>query len=48
VGKVTHKEDMIIELGNIHVKRKLLIETCILLVNKNGTMWIGILLGVCS
>jgi hypothetical protein len=31
---------MIIELGNIHVKWKLLIEgTCMLLVNRNETMW---------
>jgi hypothetical protein len=33
---------MIIELGNIHVKWKLLIEgTCMLLVNRNETMWHG-------
>jgi hypothetical protein len=33
---------MIIELGNIHVKWKLLIEgTCMLLANGNVTVWIG-------
>jgi hypothetical protein len=33
---------MIIELGNIHVKWKLLIEgTCMLLANRNETMWHG-------
>jgi hypothetical protein len=33
---------MIIELGNIHAKWKLLIEgTCILLANENETMWNG-------
>jgi hypothetical protein len=40
---------MITELGNIHVKWKLLIEsTCMLLVNRKVTMWIRILLGVHS
>jgi hypothetical protein len=38
---------MIIELENIHVKWKLLIEdTCMLAVNGNVTMWIGIWFGV--
>jgi hypothetical protein len=38
-----------IELGNIHVKWKLLIQsTCILLVNRTVTVWIRILLGVHS
>jgi hypothetical protein len=38
---------MIIELGNIHAKWKLLIEdTCMLLVNRNETMWNGMGLGV--
>jgi hypothetical protein len=33
---------MIIELGNIHAKWKLLIESaCMLLANGNVTMWIG-------
>ena len=33
---------MIIELGNIHAKWKVLIEnTCILLANENKTVWIG-------
>jgi hypothetical protein len=33
---------MIIELGNIHAKWKLLIEnTCMLLANGNETVWIG-------
>jgi hypothetical protein len=33
---------MIIELGNIHAKWKLLIEdTCMLLANGNETMWNG-------
>jgi hypothetical protein len=40
---------MIIELGKIHVKWKLLIKsTCMLLPNENVTVWIRILLGVCS
>jgi hypothetical protein len=39
---------MIIELGNIHAKWKLLIEsTCMLLVNGNVTVWIGTWFGVC-
>jgi hypothetical protein len=38
---------MIIELGNIHAKWKLLIEdTCMLVANGNVTVWIGIWLGV--
>jgi hypothetical protein len=38
---------MIIELGNIHVKWKLLIEgTCMLLANDNETMWNGTGFGV--
>ena len=33
---------MIIELGNIHAKWKVLIEnTCMLLANGNETVWIG-------
>jgi hypothetical protein len=33
---------MIIELGNIHAKLKVLIEnTCMLLANGNETVWIG-------
>jgi hypothetical protein len=37
---------MIIELGNIHVKWKLLIEdTCMLLANGNETMWNGTAFG---
>jgi hypothetical protein len=49
-GKVKHKVDrMIIELGNIHAKWKLLIgNTCMLLVNGNETMWDGTLFGVCG
>jgi hypothetical protein len=40
---------MINELGNIHAKWKLLIEnTCMLLVNRNVTMWIGTWFGVCG
>jgi hypothetical protein len=38
---------MIIELENIHVKWRLLIEdTCMLLANGNETMWIGSGFGV--
>jgi hypothetical protein len=38
---------MIIELGNIHAKWKLLIEgTCMLLANRNETMWNGTGIGV--
>jgi hypothetical protein len=38
---------MIIELGNIHAKWKLLIEgTCMLAANGNETMWIGTEFGV--
>jgi hypothetical protein len=38
---------MIIELRNMHVKQKLLIEgTCMLLVNGNETMWNGTGFGV--
>jgi hypothetical protein len=38
---------MIIDLGNIHAKWKLLIEsTYMLLVNGNETMWIGTCLGM--
>jgi hypothetical protein len=38
---------MIIELGNIHVKWKLLIENvCMLLANGNVTGWIGTWFGV--
>jgi hypothetical protein len=40
---------MIIELENIHAKWKVLIEnTCMLLANGNGTVWIGTGLGVCG
>jgi hypothetical protein len=40
---------MIIELGNIHVKWKLLIgSTCMLLVNGNVTVWIGTWFRVCG
>jgi hypothetical protein len=40
---------MIIELGNIHAKWKLLIEnTCMLLANGNETMWIGTGFGECG
>jgi hypothetical protein len=40
---------MIIELGNIHAKWKLLIEnTCMLLANGNETVWIGMGFGVCG
>ena len=39
---------MIIELGNIHAKWKLLIEnTCMLLANGNESMWIGTEFGMC-
>jgi hypothetical protein len=39
---------MIIELGNIHAKWKLLIEsTCMLLANGNVTMWKGTWFRVC-
>jgi hypothetical protein len=39
---------MIIELGNIHAKWKLLIEsTCMLPANGNVTMWIGTWSGMC-
>jgi hypothetical protein len=38
---------MIIELGNIHAKWKLLIEnTCMLLANRNETVWIGTAFGM--
>jgi hypothetical protein len=40
---------MTIDLGNILTKWELFIErNCMLPVNENMTMWIGILLGVCS
>jgi hypothetical protein len=39
---------MIIELGNIHAKWKLLIENvCMLLANENVTVWTGTWFGVC-
>jgi hypothetical protein len=38
---------MIIELGNIHVKWKLLIgSTCMLLANENVTVWVRTWFGV--
>ena len=40
---------MIIKLGNIHAKLKVLIEnTGMLLANGNGTVWIGTGFGVCG
>jgi hypothetical protein len=40
---------MIIELGNIHVKWKLLIEdTCMRVANDNVTVWIRTWFGVCG
>ena len=40
---------MIIELGNIHAKLKVLIEnTCMLLANGNESMWIGTEFGMCG
>jgi hypothetical protein len=47
---VKHEGDicMIIELGNIHAKWKLFIESsCMLLANGNVTVWIGTWFGVC-
>jgi hypothetical protein len=46
---VTLGRCMIIELGNIHVKWKLLIENvCMLLANENVTVWIRTWSGVCG
>jgi hypothetical protein len=40
---------MIIELGKIHAKWKLVIRsTCMLLVYGNVTVWIGTYFGVCG